>query len=529
MRDMPRTNLFARLSRTMRIARWCDEHNLPSRDGVERALALEAQALISRRRVLAGMGAAGALATLPLPVIAAKKSSLDVGIVGAGLAGLTCADRLRVRGTAASVYEASDRAGGRCFSLRMLFPGQVAERGGELIDNLHKTMLGYANAFGLAKEDHGKLAGEVFYYFNGQRYAEAEIVAEYRAFTAAMRADLQQMSREPNADAFNPADVLFDRMTIAEYLENRGAGPLLKAALGEAYVAEYGRELNEQNALNLLLFVKVDRRSRFMPFGVFSDERYHIVNGNDAIAQGIAAGLPRPVEYGLSLVRIRKRTDGRIELVFKKGATTVVRAHDAVVVTLPFSVLRSIDLDASLGLPDWKTKAIQELGYGRNAKQMVGFDGPFWRRLGAEGTSYSDLANCQTTWETNPSRATASHAVLTDYASGKRAEGMNTADPQAEAAKFVTGLEAVFPGAVALATKNGDTYLSHLEHWPSNPLSRGSYTCYQPGQFTTIAGNEGKPVGNLFFAGEHTNSFYDSQGFMEGAALSGIDAANAII
>ena len=31
---------------------------------------------------------------------------------------------------------------------------------------------------------------------------------------------------------------------------------------------------------------------------------------------------------------------------------------------------------------------------------------------------------------------------------------------------------------------------------------------------------------NLFFAGEHTSSFYEWQGFMEGAALSGLRAAN---
>lgn len=52
---------------------------------------------------------------------------------------------------------------------------------------------------------------------------------------------------------------------------------------------------------------------------------------------------------------------------------------------------------------------------------------------------------------------------------------------------------------------------------------------YKTGQFTTIAGNEGKPAGNLFFAGEHANSFCVWQGFMEGAALSGIDAAKAIL
>jgi len=79
------------------------------------------------------------------------------------------------------------------------------------------------------------------------------------------------------------------------------------------------------------------------------------------------------------------------------------------------------------------------------------------------------------------------------------------------------------------AKRNGSgRLLAHLEHWPSNPLMKGSYTCYLPGQFTTIAGNEGKSVGNLHFAGEHTNSFYEWQGFMEGAVLSGLDAAAAV-
>jgi monoamine oxidase len=106
---------------------------------------------------------------------------------------------------------------------------------------------------------------------------------------------------------------------------------------------------------------------------------------------------------------------------------------------------------------------------------------------------------------------------------------MNPQNVQQEADLFVTALDQVFPGALANATRVSGNYLAHIDHWLSNPLALGSYTCYLPGQFTTIAGNEGKPVGNLFFAGEHANSFYVWQGFMEGAALSGIDAANALL
>jgi monoamine oxidase len=527
---MGRTAWFSRLRRISRLARFCDERDLPTAEGVEMARDLEQRTLLSRRQVLAGMAAAGALAAMSRRAEAApKKSPIDVAVVGAGLAGLACADRLRTRGVTATVYEAASRVGGRCFSLRGFFPGQVVERGGELIDNLHKTMLGYANAFDLTLEDHEKLPGEVFYYFDGTHHPEAAVVDEYRALTAALRGDLQQMTAEPTADVHNDFDATLDRMNIAEYLASRGAGRLITQALGEAYVAEYGLELEEQSALNMLLFIKVDKRSRFMPFGVFSDERYHVVEGNDAIAQGIADGLARPVELGRRLVRVRKTPGGRIELTFASGNRTETRTHDFAVLGLPFSVLRGVELDASLGLPPSTRQAIDELGYGTNAKMMIGFNGPFWAGLGSTGQSYSDLADHQATWETNPSKATSEHAVLTDYASGERGARLDPKKVQTEAGRFLSALELVYPGALARATRVSGKYLAHLEHWPSNPLTRGSYTCYLPGQFTTIAGNEGKAVGNLSFAGEHTNSFYDWQGFMEGACLSGIDAANALL
>jgi monoamine oxidase len=91
-------------------------------------------------------------------------------------------------------------------------------------------------------------------------------------------------------------------------------------------------------------------------------------------------------------------------------------------------------------------------------------------------------------------------------------------------------LDNIFPGTrAAVARDASGRFRVHLEHWPSNPLTRGSYTCYRPGQFTSIAGNEGAPIGNRYFAGEHANSFYEWQGFMEGAALSGIQAAKEIL
>jgi monoamine oxidase len=494
----------------------------------------------SRRRFLVGAAAGAALlAAAPRRARGAPKPPrvTDVGVVGAGLAGLVCATELQRAGVTPRLYEAAERVGGRCFSLGgafagpVSFPGQVVERGGELIDNLHKTMLGYAREFGLAKEDVNKAPGdvEVFYFFDGQRVPEAVIVDEYRAFVAAMRDDLRASSGEPTADASNDADRALDRMTLAEYLGTRGAGPRIAAAITSAYEAEYGLAAGEQSALNFLLFIHADRRSKFTPFGVFSDERWHLIGGNQQIPAALAARLSSPAQLGHRLLRVARTAGGRVELTFQVGARSKTVTHDVVVLTLPFSVLRTVELAATLALPDWKLRAIRELGYGTNAKMMVGFHGPYWLGAGCTGQSYSDLDNHQATWETNPSRASSAAAVLTDYASAARGARLDPGRVQVEAERFVADLDRVIPGAGAAVARDGGRIRAHLEHWPSNPLSRGSYTCYRPGQFTTLAGNEGKPVGNLFFAGEHTNSFYEWQGFMEGACLSGIDAAAAVL
>src|SRR6185369_11997658 len=140
---MSHSPIFDRLRRAMRLGAYCDRHQISTEEGIARREAAET----SRREFLGSVGAvaaAGALASVTsacggAPVGEtveglAHPGTLDVGIVGAGLAGLVCADQLRLNGVTAALYEGNTRIGGRQFSLSGFFPGQVIERGGELID-----------------------------------------------------------------------------------------------------------------------------------------------------------------------------------------------------------------------------------------------------------------------------------------------------------------------------------------------------------------------------------------------------------
>jgi monoamine oxidase len=527
---MTRSRPMHRLQQLLRVAAHCERSGEPADEALPR---LREEASASRRRVLQAAAGAGLAAALPLRA-APGAGGADVAVVGAGLAGLYAATLLAGKGARPTVFEAGDRVGGRVWSLRGFFPGQVAERGAELIDTSHTTLRGLAGAYGLTLESYAanKLPGEEAFYFFGRHWSEAQVVEEFRAFVPALKNDLSKLSNGPSATASNETDRRLDFTPLSDYLVQRGAGALIRAVLDVAYTIEFGRQIDRQSALAMLFFIATNRRQAFTPFGVFSDERFHIVEGNDAVATRMAAALPKPVQLGQRLLRVARQADGRVRLSFATAGGSVDTLHDAVVLALPAPLMREVEFTTSAALPAANRFAIDNFDYGSNSKMMVGFNGrPWYERSNSNGASYSDLANHQSTWETNPSMAQAyTRGVLTDYSGGERGARLDPARLQTEASAFLSDLDKVYPGSAVLASRdNRQRVLAHLENWSKLPLFRGAYSNNQPGYFTTLEGLYARPAGNIFFAGEHTDSFYSYQGFMEGALLSGARAADEVL
>jgi monoamine oxidase len=95
------------------------------------------------------MPAASPVTFPDLPVNAALLKGHTVAVIGGGLSGLTAAWTLSRAGILVTVFEASDRLGGRVYTSNSFIPGKIVEIGAELIGQNHPRWQLLARLFGL--------------------------------------------------------------------------------------------------------------------------------------------------------------------------------------------------------------------------------------------------------------------------------------------------------------------------------------------------------------------------------------------
>jgi monoamine oxidase len=520
---MAHTPLFEKLIHSFRVAGESATTGKP----IDAILGQQSRDLMSRREFLeAGTLAGVALTGVPdvmrrLRVITTPR----VAIVGAGLAGLTCAYRLKQAGVVATVYEGNTRLGGRCWSLRGAFnDGQIAEHGGELIDQYHTEIRQLSQELGLnldnllAAEQNGT---EPFYYFGGARQTFAETTDAVKQIWQVMHADLSAASYPTTFDSFTAAGFNLDHMSILDWIESRvpgGHASPLGQLLDVAYNIEYGAEIDVQSSLNLLYLLGFSGQGQFRIFGT-SNEKYHVRGGNDQIVSRLAQAVDGQIETDAALSAIVRNSDGRYTLTFGSGGARRSVTAEQVVLALPFSKLREVDYSKA-GFVEPKTFAIEELVIGANAKLHLQFTNRHWRTLGNNGDSYSDTGY-QDTWEVSRAQPGAS-GLLVNYTGGDTTRSQASLSADRAAQRFLGQIEPVLPG---LGKKwNGK---ATMDYWPSNPWTHGAYSYWRVGQYTRFAGSEYLRSNNCHFCGEHTS--IDSEGYLNGAVETGQRAAADVL
>ena len=492
----------------------------------------------ARREFLAGaVGASALLAAAcssePSKTVLRSAAAPRILILGGGLAGAVCAYRLWKAGVPSTLCDANSALGGRTWTLRNFFDeGQLVEHGGEFISSEHVALRRLALEMGLTLEDlraaqpHGT---EEIYYVRGQKYTLPEVVRDYAAVYPKLAADMRAAGFPTLYNRHTAAGVRLDRMSVRQWIERNVPGGLdskLGWLLDLDATTENGGDSSAQSALELIFMLG------YMPaktghdqfYLVGTDERYHVIGGNDQVVSRLAARVPASaIRASTVLEALRRRSDGTYVCSLSSQLRRFDFVADHVVIAIPFTTLRRVDLSQA-GFQPLKQVAIDHLPMGTNTKLHLQFHDRLWYRLGYNGYTYSDTG-FQQTWEASRAQPGRS-GILTDYYGGAagasfHAPSFGPATPD-YATRFLSELEPIYPGVTQ--SWNGKAY---MDFWTGDRWHHGSYSYLGVGQFTQFAGIEGTRQGNVHFCGEHTSIEFG--GFMNGAVDTGERVAKEIL
>jgi len=433
-------------------------------------------------------------------LLGAARPPKKVVIVGAGLAGLSAAYELVQSGHQVTVLDARDRPGGRVLTLRDTFAdGQYAEAGAETFGETHNFVQHYVQAFQLETMPawtYGKLTSLIVQ--NGQRSPSNSTLSRKYIEPAVKEIG------DPLAPGWPSGDLLrqFDRISMAELLQSRGASPGEIALLQIAYSDSWDNGTAPDSALCLLRDEAIARKGA----------SFRIRGGNDQLPKALAQRLGARVHYRATLQRIQQNHNQVTVTVNTSGRRSQISA-DYLICAIPFTVLRSIEVSPAFS-PD-KQRAIRELSYNSVTRVYVQSPTRPWIAEGLSGYAATDLP-IGTVWDCTEGQPGA-RGILESYASGERARRLASLSEPQRIRNVVENLQKVFPGvsegkAVSIV-------------WDADPLVKGAFAWFKRDQMATLLPHIARREGRVFFAGEHTSPWF---GWMQGALESGNRAAQEV-
>ena len=439
------------------------------------------------------------------------KTKKNIAIIGAGIAGLNAAYQFKKLGLASTVYEASNRVGGRMFTLKNYFGENITtDIGGEFIDANHEDILQLVKELNLEFYDlrTDTLQKETL-YFDGKAYTEKDLTDALQPYINQLVKDITSIPEEltyKNAAQFEH----LDKQSIKEYLLALGINGWLYNFLDVLLNREYGMEIDEQSALNFLIML--DKSGEF--YG--EHEIYKIKGGSQHLTDAIYNKVKDNIKLRHQLFEI-KETNNQYELSFKSNNTTVNIKADFVILALPFSVLRKIKMEVPM--PAEKRKCIDEFGYGNSSKYVMGFTNKPWRKQNRQGYTFTN-ENFGCGWDSTHMQSD-EPSSFTVFGGGNFSDKIFQNKQKKLNAEFIPVLNKIYSGEDKAFTGKNIKLC-----WAKQPFTKAGYTSFKKGQYSTIAGWEAMPVGNIYFAGEHVSGPF--QGFMNGAAATGKIAAQQV-
>lgn len=441
-------------------------------------------------------------------------------VIGAGMAGLVAGYELARAGHDPLILEAQNRVGGRVYTLRKFAPGLYAEAGAMRIPRVHGLTLGYIEHFGLPLRPFvmGNARGLV--HVGGRRLTAEEAglnpdelgfpVAEHErghSHAALWDAATRELRAWIEVDAEAGWERIrreYDGYTIREFLEGRG--------FSEGAIEMYGVMNFVEAGLNNAVIEEFRE-----DFGKAYEDMQEIVGGTDNLPNAFYREIPDRIRFGAEVHALDQDPDG-VTVHFKTEAGRYSERADYAIVTLPFSVLRQVEILTPFSHE--KQRAIRQLNYAASTKVLFQVRERIWETDDGifGGATVTDLPIRRMNYPT-PDPDNPRGILLASYTWDQDAARWGAMDEE-------TRLEEALDDVAKIHPRIRDVYEVGASHaWYNDRYANGAFAMFEAGQQTQLQADIVRPEGRIYFAGEHCSLYH---AWIQGALESGLDAARAI-